>query len=57
MFNIFKKKCPMCRMELEKNKEYPEGYGKKFCSEHCREEYKTEMGKEQSKSSHKGCCR
>ena len=42
-------------MVLEEGKEYPEGFGKKFCSENCREEYRKKMVKEQSKSS-KGCC-
>ena len=55
MFNFFKKKCPICKMELKEGKEYPEGYGKKFCSENCKEEFRKEMAKKQSKSP-KGCC-
>jgi len=55
MLNIFKEKCPVCKMTLEKNKEYPEGFGKKFCSENCKEEFRKKMVKEQSKPS-KGCC-
>ncbi len=55
MFNLFKKKCPVCKMELEKGKNYPEGYGKKFCSEECKEEYRKKAVKEQSKSSG-SCC-
>lgn len=55
MFNLFKKKCPVCKMELEKEKNYSEGGGKKFCSENCREEYRKKLFKEQSKSSG-GCC-
>ncbi len=55
MFGIFKKKCPICKMELEKGKTYPEGFGKKFCSESCKEEYGKQSEKEQSKKSG-GCC-
>jgi YHS domain-containing protein len=55
MFNLFKKKCPICKMELREGGEYPEGCGKKFCSEECREEYRKKMVKEQSKSSC-SCC-
>ena len=54
MFNIFKEKCPVCKMELGKGKNYPEKAGKKFCSANRKEEYrkKSEM---QSKHSG-GCC-
>ncbi len=55
MLNLLKKKCPTCKMELEKNKKYPEGWGKEFCSEGCREEYRKKIVKEQSTKSH-GCC-
>lgn len=55
MFNLFKKKCPICKMELEKGKDYPEGYGKKFCSDECKEEYRKTLVKEQSKTGG-GCC-
>ena len=55
MFNLFKKKCPICKMELKEGKDYPEGYGKKFCSENCKEEYRKRLAKEQSKPSG-GCC-
>lgn len=58
MFNIFKRRCPICKMELQKGKNYPEEFGKKFCSENCREEFKKKKTEEQSKfqSYHKGCC-
>lgn len=56
MFNIFKKKCPVCKMELKKDKEYPEGFGKKFCSEECRESYRKEMLKEEQSHKSRGCC-
>ena len=55
MFNLFNKKCPVCKMELEEGKDYPEGGGKKFCSEACKEEYRKKLVKERSKSSG-GCC-
>lgn len=54
MFNFFKKKCPICKMELKEGENYPEGFGKKFCSDECREEYRKKLAKEQSKSG--GCC-
>ncbi|MBI5306466.1 hypothetical protein HZB04_02695 [Candidatus Wolfebacteria bacterium] len=56
MFNIFKKKCSVCKMELEKGKDYSEGFGKKFCSENCKEEYKKQLDKEQEEHSHGGGC-
>lgn len=56
MFNLFNKKCPVCKMELQEGKKYPEGFGKKFCSENCKEEYRKQADKEQSKHSHGGCC-
>lgn len=43
-------------MELEKGKNYPEGFGKKFCSENCKEEYQKQSAKEQSQHSRGGCC-
>ncbi|PIT96615.1 hypothetical protein COT82_02245 [Candidatus Campbellbacteria bacterium CG10_big_fil_rev_8_21_14_0_10_35_52] len=57
MLNIFKKRCPICKMELAEGKEYPEEYGKKFCLENCREEYRKKIVEEQSKAvSRGGCC-
>ena len=63
MFKFFKQKCPICKMELKDGstslttggKNYPEGYGKKFCSENCKEKYRKKLVKEQSKPSG-GCC-
>lgn len=43
-------------MELGKGKDYPQGYGQKFCSTDCKEEYRKKMAKEQSQSSGGGCC-
>jgi len=45
-------------MVLEKGKQYPEGFGEKFCSEACKEEYGKQL--EQAQSGHSkgggGCC-
>jgi len=54
MFN-FKKKCPICKMKLEDGKEHIEGFGKKFCSEKCKEEYRVMLQKEKAKTGG-GCC-
>ena len=56
MFNLFKKKCPVCKMELKEGGYYPGGFGKKFCSDECREEYRKKLAKEQSGSSGGGRC-
>ena len=56
MFNFFKKKCPTCTMEFEKGKEYPQGFGKKFCSENCKEEYGKQLAKVGTQESRGGCC-
>ena len=56
MFNFFKQKCPVCKMEFEKGKAYPEGFDKKFCSENHKEEYRKQLVKEQSQHSGGGCC-
>jgi YHS domain-containing protein len=55
MFKIFRKKCPVCEMELTEEKDCPEGFGKKFCSQECREEYRKKLAKEQSKPGG-SCC-
>lgn len=55
MFKLFKKKCPVCKMELEIEKDYPEGFGKKFCSEDCKETYRKKLAGEKSKSGG-SCC-
>ncbi|TSD03426.1 MAG: hypothetical protein Athens071416_107 [Parcubacteria group bacterium Athens0714_16] len=56
MFNIFKEKCPVCKMELEKGKVYPEDAGKKFCSENCKQEYKKQLIQRQLHHPGGGCC-
>ena len=56
MFNFLKEKCPVCKMELEKGKVYPEEFGKTFCSENCKEEYRKQLSKEPSQHSGGGCC-
>ncbi len=53
MFNIFKKRCPICKMEIKD--EYVEGFGKKFCSEECREAFRKKLAKEQSKAGGGSC--
>lgn len=55
MFNIFKEKCLVCKMEIEKGKDYPTESGKKFCSENCKGEYKKRMITNSSQHSG-GCC-
>ncbi len=42
-------------MELEKGKDYPEGLGKKFCSESCKDEYGKQSDKKQSEHG-ESCC-
>lgn len=44
-------------MKLEEGKNYPEGFGKKFCLENCKEEYRKKLTKEQSQHSKNSCCR
>lgn len=56
MFKIFKEKCPICKMALERGKDYPKDFGKKFCSENCKEEYRKQLAKEQSQHPRDGCC-
>ncbi|GEM_PF-1037400 len=56
MFNLFKEKCPVCKMKLEKGKSYPEEFDKKFCSENCKEEYRKQVAKDQSQHSSGSCC-
>lgn len=57
MLNIFKKKCPVCKMTLAADKNYPAGYGKSFCSANCREEYRQQLtGAAAQTTSRGGCC-
>jgi YHS domain-containing protein len=57
MTDSLEKKCPICEMELEEEKDYPEEFGKKFCSEGCREEYRKKMADGRAKpDSGCGCC-
>ena len=55
MIKLFKPKCPVCKIRLKEGKNYPEEFGKKFCSEQCRQEYRKKIIKEQSKADRK-CC-
>jgi Fe-S cluster biosynthesis and repair protein YggX len=44
-------------MALEKGKKYPEGFGKRFYSERCKEQYQQWLArKDQPKRSGGGCC-
>lgn len=57
MFKIFKKKCPIYGMELKDGQKYPEGFGKKFYSERCKDQYRLLLiKKEQPHKSKGGCC-
>lgn len=56
MFKFFKKKCVICKMELDENKDYQEIGGKKVCSDKCREEYRQVLIKEEAKSNSRSCC-
>ncbi len=56
MFNVFKKKCPICKMELKEGKPVVEEFGKKFCSENCKEEYRKKLAKEESAVKSGGSC-
>ena len=42
-------------IHIVKGKNYPEGFGKKFCSENCKEKYRNQEAKKQSQPSG-GCC-
>jgi len=54
MFNLFKKKCPICKKQLKEN--YIEGFGKKFCLDNCKEEYRKRLAKEQLQHFDDGSC-
>ena len=56
MFNLFKKKCPVCGLAIEPGKNHPEGWGQKFCSDRCREEYRQKIVKEKQAKGSGGCC-
>lgn len=43
-------------MELKEGKEYPKGYGKEFCSDNCKEEYRKKLAKEESAAKSCGHC-
>ncbi len=52
MFNIFKKKedeeekCSVCKMGLEKGKDYPTEGDKKFCSDSCKSKHNEQSSSE-----------
>ena len=43
-------------MELKKDKEYPKGFEKKFCSENCLGEYRKKAAVKERSMPSKGCC-
>ncbi len=55
MFSLFEKKCPVCKMKLDKERNYPEGFGKTFCSEGCKDNYGKKMEKDKERGSD-SCC-
>jgi len=52
MFKLFEKKCPVCKTEIKEK--YTEGFGKQFCSEEHKEEYRKKIARAQSKGG--SCC-
>lgn len=56
IFSLFKTKCPICNMVVDKDKAINHG-DKYFCSEDHAEQYGKEGAKEQSKhDGHGNCC-
>ena len=58
MFGLFKKHCPTCGMDVEKEKAIKR-FGEYFCSEEHAEGYRQKMAKEESKTTKHnsgGCC-
>lgn len=54
-FGFFKKHCPVCGMDVDKEKAIKR-FGEYFCSEEHAEEYRQKMAKEQSKQRGGSCC-
>lgn len=56
VLGLFKKHCPVCGMDVKKEKAVKE-FGQYLCSEECVEEYRKKLAKEESKAtSGGGCC-
>ena len=58
MFNLFKKHCPICGMDVDKEKAIKR-FGAYLCSEGHAEEYRKKLAAEESKAAsrgRKGCC-
>lgn len=58
MFGLFKKYCPVCGKEVEKNKAIIR-FGKHLCSEEHAEEHRQKLAKEESQAANRGgggCC-
>ncbi|MDP2933813.1 MAG: hypothetical protein Q8N81_06845 [bacterium] len=55
VFGLFKTRCPVCKMEVNKETAINR-FDKYFCSEGHAEEYRKERARQQSASHHGGCC-
>lgn len=58
VFGLFKKYCPICGMEVGKEKAIIR-FGKYLCSDEHAEEYRQKLAKEQASATKKGgggCC-
>lgn len=53
--NLFKKHCPVCEKEVEKDKAAVR-FGKFFCCEEHAEEYRQKLQKEEANNQNHGCC-
>lgn len=54
-FKLFKKYCPVCGQEVEKNKAIVR-FGKYLCSTEHAEQYRQKLAKEKSKKAKGGSC-
>lgn len=57
MLGLFKKHCPICGVDVEKEKAVKR-FGKYLCSEEHAEEYRKKLAQEESKTASRGggCC-
>lgn len=57
VLGLFKKHCPVCGQDVEKEKAVKR-FGKYLCSEEHAEEYRKKLAKEESKTASRGggCC-
>lgn len=54
VFGLFKKHCPICNMEVDKNG--IARHGKYFCSEAHAKEYQEKMDKDEKGTKHNSSC-